>query len=191
MPGMAIETDPHPGVGLNLDPILDLALGPDSDPNLPPDDGWPRPRVPKRDTRVIAAVHGAYHAVMLRLGVATRGYGVDPTEALVLQAILQNPGCAPWEIRREVGLHRSTLSSVLDRLERDGLIRRLRSDFDRRRFQIWTTSAGTATGGIVEAVMADVEAEIATYTSRAERHGARSVFEAAMAIGRRERGVTD
>lgn len=183
MSDMAFEIDPDP----HLEPFSD----PEDPPDPFPNEGWPPERVPKRDTRVIGAVHGAYHAVMLRLAMSTRDYGLDAAEALVLQAILRNQGCAPWAIRREVGLHRSTLSSILDRLELAGLIRRRRSDFDRRRFEIWTTPAGAIAGAIAEAVMNDVEAEIASYTSPAQRHGARAVFEAAMAIGRRERGVTD
>lgn len=193
MPDMAFEIDPDPNLelGPDLDLGADFGANPEDLPDPFPNEGWPRERVPKRDTRVIGAVHGAYHAVMLRLALSTRDYGLDAAEALVLQAILRNPGCAPWEIRREVGLLRSTLSSILDRLELAGLIHRRRSDFDRRRFEIWTTPAGTSAGVIAEAIMKDVEAEIASYTSPAERHGARAVFEAAMAIGHRERGVTD
>lgn len=155
------------------------------------DDGWPRERIPAHDTRVIGPVHGAYHAMMRRLGMSTRQHGLDPAEAIVLHAIYRNAGCAPWEIRHEVGLHRSTLSSTLDRLERDGLIRRTASEFNGSRFQIWTTPAGNLAGGVAGDVIDDVEAEIATYTSKAQRYGARAVFEASMAIGRRERGAMD
>jgi DNA-binding MarR family transcriptional regulator len=154
------------------------------------DDGWPRERTPKQDTRVIAAIHGAHHAVTRRLEISTREHGLDAVEALVLDTILRDPGCAPWEIRSQIGLHRSTMSSVLDRLERESCIDRRQSAFDRRRFEIWLTPAGTIAAQLAEFVIADVELEISGYTSRAERHGAVAVYEACVAVGRRERGAS-
>jgi DNA-binding MarR family transcriptional regulator len=152
------------------------------------DDGWPQDRPSTHDTRVIAAVHGAHHAVTRRLEMSTRDHGLDAVEALVLDAILRNHGCASWEIRRELGLHRSTLSSILDRLERDNRIERRQSAYDGRRFEVRLTPAGTISAELAEFVIAGVEAEIAGYTSQAERHGAVAVFEACIAIDRRERG---
>jgi DNA-binding MarR family transcriptional regulator len=152
------------------------------------DDGWPPERTPAVDTRVIAAVHGAHHAVTRRLELSTREHGLDAAEALVLDAVLRDVGCAPWEIRSRVGLHRSTMSSILDRLERDSRIERRRSSFDGRRFEVRLTQAGVIAAGLAEFVIAEVEAEIAGYTSRAERHGAKAVYEACVAIGRPDRG---
>jgi DNA-binding MarR family transcriptional regulator len=154
------------------------------------DDGWPPSRTPAMDTRVIQAIHGAEHAVSHRLGLSTREHGLDPSEALVLTAIQQDPGCAPWEIRRRIGLHRSTLSSILDRLELESQIER-RAGVAGRRFDLRLTPAGRIAADLAEDVVASVEAEIAGYTSRAERHGAVAVYEACRAIGRRERGMSD
>jgi len=148
------------------------------------DDGWPPQRVGSTNPRVINAVYGAYHAVTRRLDVATRQHGLEAGEALVLAVVLREPGCSPGQIRFELGLHRSTLSSILDRLEEDGLIHRASSSFDGRRFEISLTSAGRIAAEIAEFVIHDIEAEIATYSSRAERAGARAVFEACVAIGR-------
>lgn len=154
------------------------------------DDGWPRPRIPANDTRVIAAIHGAQHAVSRRLGMATREHGLDVSEALVLAAIARDPGCAPWQIRQRIGLHRSTLSSILDRLEGESRIVR-RTAGGGRRFDIRLTAAGGISADLAEYAIVAVEAEIAGYTSRADRHGAVAVYEACLAVGRRERGVTD
>jgi DNA-binding MarR family transcriptional regulator len=148
------------------------------------DDGWPPQRVGLTDQRVIKAVYGAYHAVTRRLDVATRQHGLEAPEALVLAVVLREPGCSPGQIRYQLGLHRSTLSSILDRIERDGLIHRAPSAFDGRRFEIKLTAAGTIAAEIAEFVIEDIEAEIATYSSRAERAGARAIFEACVAIGR-------
>lgn len=154
------------------------------------DDGWPPSRTPDRDTRVIGAIHGARHAVTRRLGAETRIHGLDVSEALVLVTIQTSPGCAPWEIRQRIGLHRSTLSSILDRLEQGGRIER-RSTVAGRRFDIRLTNAGRLDSDLADYAIAETEAEIAGYTSRAERHAAQAVYEACLAIGHRERGVSD
>ncbi|MEA2549798.1 MAG: Winged helix DNA-binding domain [Chloroflexota bacterium] len=152
------------------------------------DDGWPAAREPRSETRVIVAVHAAHHTLTRRLEISTREHGLDASEALVLNVVLREPACAPWQIRSQVGLHASTLSSILGRLERDGQIERRPSDFDGRRFEVRLTRAGVIAAELGEFVIAEVEDEIAGYTSRAERHGAVAVYQASVAIGRRERG---
>lgn len=152
---------------------------------------WPAERTPARDTRVIAAVHGANHAVTRRLELSTRDHGLDAAEALVLATLLREPACPSWLLRRRIGTHRSTLSSILDRLELEDRIERRRSSFDGRRFEIHLTTLGRIAANIAELIIRDVEAEIAGYTSPAERHGAVAVFEACVAIGQRDRGSSD
>ena len=148
---------------------------------------WPAEPNRKRDTHVVAAVNGAYQAVTRRLELSTRDHGLDASEALVLNALLREPACPPWLLRRRIGLHRSTLASILDRLERDDRIGRRRSSVDGRRFEIQLTTHGRVSADIAELIVRDVEAEIAGYTTPAERHGAVAVFEACVAIGHRSR----
>ena len=148
---------------------------------------WPAEPSRRRDTGVVAAVSGACHAVTRRLEMSTRDHGLDASEALVLNALLWEPACPPWLVRRRTGLHRSTLASILDRLERDDRIERRRSSVDGRRFEIQLTTQGRISADIAELIVRDVEVEIAGYTTPAERHGAVAVFEACVAIGRRDR----
>jgi DNA-binding MarR family transcriptional regulator len=150
---------------------------------------WPPERPPRRDTRVTAPLHGAYHAMMQRLEMATREHGLPAGEALVLVTVLREPRCPPWQIRYTLGLRRSTLSSMLARLEGDGFVRRDRSEFDGRRFEVELTPRGRIAADIADFVIREVEEEIAGYTSLAERQGARAVYEACIAIGRRTRGL--
>ncbi len=155
------------------------------------EDFWPAERIPARDTRVIAAVHGAAHCITRRLELSTRDHAMDGAEALVLTQLLFEPSCPSWLLRSRTGLHRSTLSSILDRLERDGRIERHRNSVDGRRFEIEVTSSGRLSAEIAASLVRDIEAEIAGYTSRAERHGAVAVFEACLALGRRDRAAFD
>src|SRR4051794_3486515 len=154
------------------------------------DEYWPRDAAAGRDTHVVAAVHGAHHAVMRRLRLSTVGNGFDPVECVVLATLARDHGASPLTVRRRVGLHRSTMSSVLDRLERDGLVVRERSRFDGRRHEVRLTRTGSISAGIASVIVGDVEAEIAGYTSPAHRRGAVAVYEACVAIGHRERGVS-
>jgi DNA-binding MarR family transcriptional regulator len=148
-------------------------------------DPWP-PERPGRgtDPSVCRSVHGAYHALGRRLQIATREHGLGVSEAMVLAYLLRQPGCAAAVVRHALGLHRSTLSSLLDRLESKGLIRRARSSFDGRRLEIDLTSAGNLAAAIAEDVIRDVEAELAEFTSATQRRGAEAVFAACIAITR-------
>ena len=149
-----------------------------------PEDWWPPRRLGVVDPRVIGGLHGAYHAVARRLDIATRQHGQGAVEALVLAAVLREPGCSPGQIRYRLGFHRSTLSSILDRLEIDGLIRRVPSSFDGRRFEINLTKPGRTAADLAEFEIGETEADIAAYSSRADRAGAQAVFEACVAIAR-------
>jgi DNA-binding MarR family transcriptional regulator len=146
-------------------------------------DLWPPERPGRRsDPSICRSVHGAYHALSRRLQVATRQHGLGASEALVLAYLLRQPGCAPVVARHALGLHRSTLSSLLDRLEGKGLIRRAPSSYDGRRLEVDLTSLGIIAAGIAEGVIRDVEAELAGFTSPTERRGAEAVFAACIAM---------
>jgi hypothetical protein len=81
-------------------------------------DGWPPERAGRRgDPSICRSVHGAYHALGRRLRISTRDHGLGTSEALVLAYLLRQPGCAAAVIAHALGFHRSTLSSLLDRLE--------------------------------------------------------------------------
>jgi DNA-binding MarR family transcriptional regulator len=81
------------------------------------------------------------------------------------------------------------LSSLLDRLERDGLINRPPSSFNGQRFELELTNSGRVAADIADLVIAAVEEELATYTSLAERRAARAVFDACVAIDRPDRPI--
>ena len=103
---------------------------------------------------------------------------------MVLAYLLRQPGCAAAVVRHALGLHRSTLSTLLDRLEHKGLIRRPRSSYDGRRLEIDLTAAGRIAAGIAEGVIQEIEAELAEFTSPTHRRGAEAVFAACIAMTR-------
>lgn len=148
-------------------------------------DAWPPERLGlRRDPSICRSVHGAYHALGQRLQIAMRDHGLGTSEAMVLAYLLSQQGCAAALVRHALGLHRSTLSSLLDRLEGQGLIRRSHSAFDGRRLEIDLTPAGRIAAAIAEDVIRNVEEELAEFTSASQRRGAEAVFAACVAINR-------
>lgn len=144
---------------------------------------WPRPEphdplVPP----VWQSVHAAYHAFRIRIQQSLADLCLEASEAFVLVYVSSSPGCSPGEIRRALGFHRSTLSSLLARLEYDGLVQRAAPPFDGRRLMIDLTAKGESVAATVRSVLADVEDDLSGWTSPADRRAAEAVFAACQAI---------
>ena len=67
---------------------------------------------------------------------------ITPVELHVLKLVCERPDLILKEIREELGIPQSTLTSAIDRLEKRGLVRRVISDRDRRSFVPEVTAAG-------------------------------------------------
>ena len=95
---------------------------------------------------LIAQIHRAVHAIGMRVGDEL---DISQPEALLLY-FLAPKGIAPLEAVHHAFLHRrSTLTNVLERLERRGLVERIASAGDRRRFDIRLTRSGRRVAGQV------------------------------------------
>lgn len=68
--------------------------------------------------------------------------GIAPVDLHILRLISTHPDLILKEIREELGIPQSTLTSAIDRLENRGLIRRVISQRDRRSFVPELTKAG-------------------------------------------------
>jgi MarR family transcriptional regulator, organic hydroperoxide resistance regulator len=84
--------------------------------------------------------------------------GVTGPQRLVLLIVGRAPGISPGELARLVRLHPSTITGVLQRLERKRLLVRNQDRQDSRRVHLHTIGAGRAlarrTAGTVEAAVA-------------------------------------
>ncbi len=100
--------------------------------------------------------------------------GVTAPQRLVVRMLGERPDATPGALAAILHLHPSTLTGVLQRLERDRLIRRSVEAGDRRRSHLVLTARGvevnTATSGTVEDAIAQtltrVSAEEAEVTIR-------------------------
>jgi DNA-binding MarR family transcriptional regulator len=70
------------------------------------------------------------------------GDGVTPGQFGVLVLIEANPGLSQSALAKALGIERSTMVAVIDRLERQGLVRRDPSASDRRSYALAVTAAG-------------------------------------------------
>jgi DNA-binding MarR family transcriptional regulator len=91
--------------------------------------------------RLIPHIHRATHRIALHVARLDPP-AVNQAEAHVLAHLDASGGCTVGEVHRAFGHKRSTLTSILDRLEERDWIVRESDTTDRRTFQIALTRSG-------------------------------------------------
>ncbi len=71
-------------------------------------------------------------------------YGVYPGQGAVLLYLWVQDGQTQREISRQMAIEEASMVRSIDRMERDGLVRRVRNDHDRRQINIFLTDKGRA-----------------------------------------------
>jgi len=83
--------------------------------------------------------------------------GITGPQRLVLRIVSQRPGLSPGEVARIVHLHPSTITGILQRLVKKGLLRRERDSNDHRRIRLRPQAAArefvAASTGTVESAV--------------------------------------
>lgn len=72
----------------------------------------------------------------------TAKLGLTPGQPKVLEYLLEHDGCCARAICQEFAIDKSTMASILPRMEKAGLVRREVSETDRRSSLIWLTDKG-------------------------------------------------
>jgi DNA-binding MarR family transcriptional regulator len=106
------------------------------------------------------------HALQVASRRMMRELGVTGPQRLVVRTIGRTPGISPREVAAALELHPSTLTGVLARLARDGLIDRRPDPEDGRRAQLWLTEAGLR---IDREQRGTIEAAVRRALARADR----------------------
>jgi DNA-binding MarR family transcriptional regulator len=96
---------------------------------------------------------------------AGRDLDLTGPEAHVLGYVQSYPGGPLSELLRVFGYKRSTLTSILDRLQSRGLVQREISPADRRSFLVRVTPAGRRVANSAQRVAVDLERRIAALVS--------------------------
>ena len=109
-------------------------------------------------TGVIAQLEAATHRVVDHLSAELRELGLTPGEVNALAHLRAERPLSVAELVAVTGQRPSTLTGVIDRLERRGLARRAVNARDRRSFVLELTPEGVEAATTVEAAFEAVEA---------------------------------
>jgi DNA-binding MarR family transcriptional regulator len=91
---------------------------------------------------VLVALRRIIRATDLHAKQVARATGLTPTQLLVLETIEQLGAVAISRIAKEINLSQATVTTILDRLERRGLVYRERDVADKRIVHALLTDAG-------------------------------------------------
>ncbi len=91
---------------------------------------------------VIVALRRIIRALDLRSRFLVTHYGLTGPQLGVLKELSARDGVSVGELTASVNLSQATVTGILDRLAKRGLVRRHRSPQDRRRVRVWLTDAG-------------------------------------------------
>jgi len=108
-------------------------------------------------------------AVFQNFARAMADFDITPGRFGVLEVIAANAGLSQSELGAILGIDRSTVVAVIDRLEADGLVRRMKAPNDRRSHALQLSEKGAVTLAILEQRVAAHERDIAAGLSAAER----------------------
>lgn len=107
---------------------------------------------------VIAQLEAATHRVVDHLSAELRELGLTPGEVNALAHLRAEQPLAVADLQAATGQRPSTLTGVIDRLERRGLLMRAMNPRDRRSFVLELTAEGVEAAGRVEAAFSALEA---------------------------------
>jgi DNA-binding MarR family transcriptional regulator len=124
---------------------------------------------------MIATIERSTHLISTYLERELTGVAVTQAEAHVLAQLERRGPTALGDLHREFGHKRSTLTSVIDRLENRAWVRREINPADRRSFVIRLTRRGQAPARAVTDALDRLEAQIAGTVSPRDLRGLEAV----------------
>jgi MarR family transcriptional regulator, organic hydroperoxide resistance regulator len=139
------------------------------------------------DRSVIAALEAAVHRVLDHLAAELSDLGLRHAEVNVLAQLSPRAPRAVGELAAATGQRPSTLTGVLDRLERRRFVRRRVNPADRRSFTIELTAAGARAAARVHAAFADLDERVLADLPPSAADGFHHVLDA---VERHTKGTT-
>jgi len=126
----------------------------------------------------LSPIHKASRQIRIHLTDCMNELGLAPEEGHLLSYLRSYAPCAISEIHRVFGLKRSTLTSMLDRLEERKLIRRELHPEDRRSFLVHLTRTGRTLAEKVQQPVEKLEESIRSVVGHTDVRGFQRVMEA-------------
>lgn len=102
---------------------------------------------PRLEDQLCFALHAASRAVTRAYRPALEALGVTYTQYVTLMVLWERDGLTVGELGERLQLDSGTLTPLLKRLERDGLVTRERDPDDERRLRVHLTQAGSDLSG--------------------------------------------
>jgi DNA-binding MarR family transcriptional regulator len=96
----------------------------------------------KKYEELLVSLRKVIRAIDLYSKKLSKETGLTSPQLLVLQSIYRHEGVMVKEIAEDINLSSATITSILDRLEKRELVRRLRSTEDKRKVEISLTQTG-------------------------------------------------
>jgi DNA-binding MarR family transcriptional regulator len=127
---------------------------------------------------VIAALEAAVHRVLDHLAAELSDLGLRQAEVNVLAQLRPGAPRSVGELASATGQRPSTLTGVLDRLERRRLVRRRVNPADRRSFTIELTAPGERAAARVHGAFAALDAGVLAAIPPAAADGFHQVLDA-------------
>ena len=132
----------------------------------------------------LSPLHKASRQISVYLETHTRDLGVSPVEGHLLSYLRSYSPAPIGELVRVFGIKQSTFTSLLDRLEKAGLIRREMNPGDRRSFLIHVTDTGRELADRLNRFLETFEDEIRECVSARDMDGFRAVMAAVEEVTR-------
>jgi MarR family transcriptional regulator, organic hydroperoxide resistance regulator len=133
---------------------------------------------------VVLALHRATHATLHVLAGRLAHLNLSASEINVLANLADGRNRSVGEIASDTATKPTTLTSVLDRLERRGYLTRDLDPADRRSFLVSLTADGRSAAGAARAAAADLERAALAGVSDADLAGFRAVARALTEVPR-------
>lgn len=112
----------------------------------------PEENRPRQTGMLMAKVHQTSGRIFQRLLKAEGLEELNPAQGRLVFVLWQEDGLTMGQLAERTGLERSTLTSMVDRLEKSGQVERREDPQDRRKFRLYTTPASRQLHGRYEAV---------------------------------------
>lgn len=126
----------------------------------------------------LSPLHKASRQITMYLEAQTREMGVSPLEGHVLTYLRKFAPVPVGELVRVFGLKQSTFTSLLDRLERDGLVRRELNPEDRRSLLVQITDRGREVTARLNRLLEKLEDDLRSRLRRPDVKGFQAVMAA-------------
>ena len=134
--------------------------------------------MPPQPLRFLSPIHKAGRQIGVYLQRAMDEHGLATAEGHLLSYLRSYAPCPISELHRVFGLKKSTLTGILDRLEKRRIVRRQPHPDDRRSLLVQLTPKGRTLAEKTQAPVTELEESIAAAIAPRDVEGFRRVMEA-------------